>query len=359
MITVLFPVASPTTDAETGSSLPIELHEVGGRMVFDYALSPFLKLKRMKRLLSVVHGATARSTGLEAALAAESDHLIEIIRLFAHTEGAVCTCLMAADSIDPDQPLIISSLDQVVETDLDEVMDYFEAREADAGVLTFSSRNPKFSYAAIQNGQIVQTAEKRPITHHALAGLYYYKTGALFLKAAQTQIYKRATQFQNQFYLSGTINELVIEGKRVVPYEIRAESYHKFYTPYMLDVYAARLGLKGSMDNRLSQDTKRYVEAFNAGNLEAIENLLDDNVVLNEIRRRKYTGKPAVMGLFADLLGNKKKPPRLEPVLIHASVASSTSVLEFRLEVDGATFEGTDIITWQDGHIRDMQAYVL
>ncbi len=358
MTTILFPIAAPPRQAEFGSSLPVEVQEVAGRMIMDYALQPFLRLRRDTSLIALVHNVSARESGLDVALSALTDKNIEFVRLNSYTRGSVCTCLMAADHIALDSPLVVASLDQLITVSLEEVFQYFEHRESDAGVITFPSRNPKFSYAVEQNGRVYQTAEKRPITSNALAGIYYFRRGSLFLEAAQKQLYKRVPQHQNTFYLSGTINELVIEGKVVLAYEIPSDAFHKFYTPYMLEVFANKLEGRESLDAQLIRNTERYVSAFNARDLTDMTALLSENVILNEVKRNRFLGKTAVMDLFAELFSGHKDI-HLETRSILANSSGLTSALEFNLRIGDSKFQGVDVITWQNDQIVDMQAYFL
>ena len=70
---------------------------------------------------------------------------------------------MGLDEVDYGKPVLISSLDQLVSINIDQAINYFVNVNCDGGLVTFNSRNPRWSYAMITNNKVQQTAEKNQL----------------------------------------------------------------------------------------------------------------------------------------------------------------------------------------------------
>ena len=67
--------------------------------------------------------------------------------------------------------------------------------------------------------QIVETAEKKPISSDAIAGTYYFRRGRDFAEAAKRVILKDA-RVHDRFFLSSSFNEMILMGKKLVAHRI-------------------------------------------------------------------------------------------------------------------------------------------
>lgn len=83
-------------------------------------------------------------------------------------------------------------------------------------------------------------AEKRPISKDAVAGFYYYKKGSDFVEAAKKALLKR-NSYENRYYISASVNELILSGKKVCYYDIEKEQYKSFYSPAKIKEYEESL----------------------------------------------------------------------------------------------------------------------
>ena len=110
-------------------------------------------------------------------------------------------------------------------------MNYFSKNEIDGGAVVFDSIHPRWSYAKIiDNQQIIETAEKKPLSRNAIAGLYYFSRGSYFVESAMQSIIKDRSH-QGMYYISSTLNELILSGKDVRAYQIESDEYSSFYSP--------------------------------------------------------------------------------------------------------------------------------
>lgn len=153
------------------------------------------------------------------------DSNIKIIISEGSTQGSACSCLLAVEYIDSDEPLLISGVDQLITRNWAEVISEFENKDYDGAVICFDSVHPKWSYVKIDNnGLVVEAAEKRPISRLATTGQYYYKKGCDFIKAAEDMVLKGAS-VDDKYYVCPTFNELVLKQKKIGYIKIDKSEY--------------------------------------------------------------------------------------------------------------------------------------
>jgi len=138
------------------------------------------------------------------------------------TGGAAETCLIAENFINSDEPLIISNSDQIVDWDSREFLYNMYIKNADAGIATFTSTHPKWSYARIspETGLVLEVAEKKPISNHATVGIYYWKHGSDFVKYAKQMIEKNI-RVNGEFYAAPVFNEAIQDKKRIYIMDVK------------------------------------------------------------------------------------------------------------------------------------------
>ena len=156
------------------------------------------------------------------------------------TRGAVETCLVAEAAIEDDDAVVVMDCDlefrsvgynQLVSKALS-----LPADEADGGALvSFESDNPRYSYALVDDGgRVLRTAEKEPISNHALCGAYFFGSGKDFKRIAH-QLLDDGTHGKAEFYVSLLYNYLLAEGKIVRLATM--EEYYSYGTPEELKNY--------------------------------------------------------------------------------------------------------------------------
>lgn len=160
----------------------------------------------------------------------------EVITLGEDTAGALCTALMAVEYIDNDNPLIVVNADQIIDVDYVKVLEYFSKQDADGGVISFDSIHPRWSYLREENGVITEVAEKRPLSKHAMTGFYYFRHGSDFVHCAEQAILKQSAT-NGRYYLSASLNEMNLLGRKLVYYEVSRNAFHSFYSPEKVREY--------------------------------------------------------------------------------------------------------------------------
>jgi len=158
-----------------------------------------------------------------------------IIDVDGVTEGAACTALLAKELINNDNPLIIANSDQFVDWNSSEFMYKMQEQDVDAGILTFKSNHPKWSYAKIDEyGYVTEVAEKNPISDIATVGIYYWKRGRDYVRFAEMMIEKNIRS-NNEFYVCPVFNQAIEHGLKIKTFNI--EKMFGLGTPEDLNFY--------------------------------------------------------------------------------------------------------------------------
>lgn len=148
------------------------------------------------------------------------------ISVYSQTKGALCTALLAMEYIDTDEELLITSIDEIIEEDYLKIIADFRKNNLDVGLVSFQSVHPRYSYARLgQNGKVEETAEKKTISINALASFYYFKKGSEFVKSA-ISVLKKDNPVNGGFYISQTINEMILLQKNVGLTKIETKNFY-------------------------------------------------------------------------------------------------------------------------------------
>lgn len=225
------------------SYFPKPLIEVGGVTMLERVVQN-LSTVHDGHMIFVYKDSECRKFHLDMSARLLTQYKAEIITLDEETGGGLCTALMAVDYVNNTEPLIITNADQVIDVDYRKIQDFFETENADGGVISFKSIHPRWSYLSEENGVIVEVAEKRPLSMHAMTGFFWYRHGYDFVEAAESAILKQS-ETNGQYYVSATLNELNLKGKKLVFYEVPENAYHSFYSPDKIREYERCLCIGG------------------------------------------------------------------------------------------------------------------
>ncbi len=163
----------------------------------------------------------------------------KVIQTDGITEGAACTVLLAEEYINNDRPLTIANADQVLDWDSNGFFYAMAHEECAGGMVTFKSAHPRWSFARCgENGFVCEVAEKKPISDNATAGIYFWRHGADFVRAAKQMITKNI-RTNNEFYVCPTFNELLQEGKQIRMFPI--QKMWSLGTPEDLELFMKKL----------------------------------------------------------------------------------------------------------------------
>lgn len=209
--------------------------EVGGETILEKVIENYSSIHD-KHFIFVLNQKDCTEFHIDQSAKIITEPDSSIIVLKDQTKGALCTCLLAIEEINNQTPLFIVNCDQIIDVDYRQVVQSFEERELDAGVITFPSIHPRWSYVRMEGESVIEVAEKRPLSKYAIAGAYYYKHGADFINAAKSSILKD-NSLNGKYYISASLNEMILMNKKVGCFEINKNQYHSFYSPEKIREY--------------------------------------------------------------------------------------------------------------------------
>lgn len=155
------------------------------------------------------------------------------IRVLDHVlNGAVLTCMEGVKEIHDDLPIIFNDCDHAFRCEA--FYDFCrkgDFSEPDGALLTFRSRDPKFSFLELDaSGNVTRTVEKEAVSEHAICGAYYFRNAEMFLNAAKKYLENCAYK---EFFLSGVYNVMASEGASIRNFE--TDMHLPFGTPEEYD----------------------------------------------------------------------------------------------------------------------------
>ncbi|NBK99743.1 MAG: nucleotidyltransferase [Erysipelotrichia bacterium] len=236
MINILIPLAGKNQFfPEAEYPFPKPLIEFNGKTMIEHVLDNFSSIQKKKQFIFILNDEDCKKYHLDNVLNILTDHTCKIIKLSSETKGAACSAMMAVEHIDNEISLIIANADQLFNVNLQSAIESF--LDSDAGVITFESIHPRWSYVRLgENNQVTETAEKRPISKYAIAGFYFFQKGQDFIASASKMIKKDAS-INGLYYIAPALNEMVLANKKIDTFQIQNNQYHTFYTPQKIKEY--------------------------------------------------------------------------------------------------------------------------
>lgn len=152
------------------------------------------------------------------------------------TQGTACTLLTVQEFL-KDDSFLICNCDQYAIGDSQKFKALLDDSTTDACIALFEDleKNPKWSFAKIENENIIQIAEKVPISKWATVGWYYWKDGKEFINCAEEMIAKN-DRVNNEFYACPVYNYLIQDKtKNVRPFFV--QEMYGMGTPEDLEIF--------------------------------------------------------------------------------------------------------------------------
>ena len=206
------------------SGYPIWLSELDGEILLERQVKA-LTLTDEDRLVFAFRSEDIATRHVDS-IARQISRDPVIVSIKKDTAGAACTALLTIGALDLDDELIVASATDHIDVDFQAIVAMFRDRNADAGLLTFESLHPRYSFVRADEDQwLVESAEKRPISRHANAGFYWYAKARDFIDSICRMVLKDA-HVNGVFYLSPALNEMILQGKRICVQPIPSEAYH-------------------------------------------------------------------------------------------------------------------------------------
>jgi len=193
-------------------------------------------------LVFIVREADIKDFSIDSFLKKKFGEHVNIISISESTRGAVETCMAAKKFIRSDCPLIIHCSDVFFTPKF--AAAEFQSQD-DGCILTFKSNSSNYSYSQVsQDGFVTKVAEKKVISEHASAGLYWFKRGEDFIRAAKRMI---SSYNGTELHIALVYNHLIEDKKKISILDV--DSIGIFGTPEEFDFFKKNI-LKSFPENK-------------------------------------------------------------------------------------------------------------
>ena len=245
---------------------PKPLIEVAGRPMIELVITQLKKQLNDPQFTFVIDREDARAFSIDRICKLAGGPGTNVIERMGETSGALCSCLLAIDALDLNEPLLISNGDQIITAELGAHIRHFETAQVDAGLVTFHSIHPRWSYVVeTENSRVAQTFEKQVVSRNAIAGLYYFREARQFLDAAQKTILNDVN-VDGSFFISSAINQCILNGGEVIHTKIDEHQFHSFYSPSRISEFdRSALGTKLRAGPKTAKDVNVIIPAAGEG----------------------------------------------------------------------------------------------
>ncbi|WP_439625409.1 glycosyltransferase family 2 protein [Gemmata sp.] len=250
MLNIVMPMAGRGKRfADAGFTTPKPLIPVHGRPMTEAVIAN-LRPARPHRFIFLILREHAAAFGFDAHLRAWARGS-EIVFVDRVTEGAACTVLLARHLIDTTDPLMIANCDQWVDVSIDDYLATMDRDAADGLIMTMWADDPKWSFVRFDAaGRVVEVVEKKVVSNEATVGVYNFRRGSDFVRAADAMI-AADLRVNGEFYVAPAYNPLIAEGQKLAVYNVGKE-----------DAGMYGLGIPADLERFLANPVSRKAVAF-------------------------------------------------------------------------------------------------
>ncbi|GMO64715.1 MAG: glycosyltransferase family 2 protein [Rickettsiales bacterium] len=224
------------------SGYPMYLTEINGKMILEQQIEYMQKLNSCHFLFALKESEIKlfRSDSVIRQIVPDA----EIVEIKQQTMGALCTAMLGIKTIDNDDELLLVGIDDFMDSDVAKVISEFRVKNADAGIVSFQSVHPRYSFVKMNaTDEPLEFAEKNPISKNALVSFYYFKQGKTFIESAK-QVIRKDSPVNGNFYISQALNEMILQQKKICVHKITTNQFHPLKTEQQMAEYLTELNDK-------------------------------------------------------------------------------------------------------------------
>lgn len=224
MLNIVIPMAGlGSRFANAGYADPKPLIPVSGVPMIRLVIEN-MRPRQPHRFVFICQQAHVEAYGLQDKLGRWGGGNAVVVGIHGVTAGAACTVLAARDHIDGDEPLMIVNSDQWCDVDVDAYLARMSTDGLDGLIMTMTAHDPKWSFVGLDaSGRVRSVVEKQAISDEATVGIYNFRRGADFVRAAAAMI-AADERVNNEFYVAPVYNRLIAAGHQVGIHNIGAEA---------------------------------------------------------------------------------------------------------------------------------------
>ena len=206
-----------------GYLMPKPLIDVGGIPMYQQALSSFDAIKSSVSFFAVVRAEHEEQFGLGTILESSG---VNVTIFEGNTRGAAETALLGTELLAGGSPLAVVDCD--IRFSCPNLLQDLlrDPPPFSAAITYFESSDPRYSYAEIDSaGNVIRTAEKKPISNRAIIGCYAFADASSFEKATSQEIRKGPPTENSEYYMSQVLNAVIGNGGIVRSYPGSVDSF--------------------------------------------------------------------------------------------------------------------------------------
>lgn len=236
MINIIIPMAGAGSRFQVaGYDVPKPFIDVNGKMMIEHVLNS-IRIPNAKYTLVIQQAFHDKYQEKLDLLA--NKYGVQFIAVEKLTQGAACTALATHEIINNDDTVIFADSDNFFDNDVFKAfVTDAQTRNLDGSLLTFNTDEACFSFAELDNnGFVIRTAEKDPISNHAITGVYLFTHGRDFVRCAiNMMIY--GDRNKNEYYMSNVYNWAIKAGFKIGVFDIQKSDWACVGTPQQLQEY--------------------------------------------------------------------------------------------------------------------------
>lgn len=250
MLNIVVPMAGRGSRfVKEGYDLPKPLIDVNGKHMIEVVINN-LKPKCEHRFIFVCQQEHLEQYNLEEIFR-KNCNSFKVVGIDGITEGAAITVLKARQYIDNDNPLMIANSDQWIDADINDYLDDINTRHLDGSMLTMKASDPKWSYAKVnEDNMVTEVVEKIVVSDEATVGIYNFSKGNDFCDFADYMI-KENIRSNGEFYVAPVYTYMASNNRKIGVYNIGSEA-HGMYG----------LGIPSDLELFLSLDVSKFATSF-------------------------------------------------------------------------------------------------
>jgi NDP-sugar pyrophosphorylase family protein len=224
MLNIVIPMAGlGSRFAKAGYTDPKPLIPVSGVPMIRLVIEN-MRPSQAHRFVFICQQSHIEAYGLRDKLSRWGGDNAVVVGIDGVTEGAACTVLAAKPQIDNDQPMMIVNSDQWCDVAVDDYLATMSVDDLDGLIMTMTADDPKWSFVGLDPvGLVNRVAEKQVISNEATVGIYNFRRGADFVRAAEAMVAANE-RVNNEFYVAPVYNRLIADGHQIGIHNIGAEA---------------------------------------------------------------------------------------------------------------------------------------
>jgi len=178
-------------------------------------------------------------------------------KLNSNTQGAAESILLSLQNYPKNIDTNIICLDGDNFYDID-IIDYCYKSQNKNTVICFNDETiePIYSYVKIDGKNITNIVEKEKISNYACSGCYTFENGNILKQYLKKIIDNNITQ-KNEFYTSGVIKEMIMDGIQFSPLIIKKENFICLGTPIQVRLFCNNFPRINAIKNTIEIEPKR------------------------------------------------------------------------------------------------------